>query len=63
LNDDIVGKIKAMLEKMTGKSVEMHIEEDPSLIAGMVVKIGDKVYDGSIKSQLNNIRQLLGEEK
>jgi len=52
-----------MLEKMTGKSVEMHIEEDPSLIAGMVVKIGDKVYDGSIKSQLNNIRQLLGEEK
>jgi len=63
LSDDIVGKIKGMLEKMTGKSVEMLIEEDPSLIAGMVVKIGDKVYDGSIKSQLNNIRQLLGEEK
>jgi F-type H+-transporting ATPase subunit delta len=63
LNDEIVGKIKGMLEKMTGKSVEMLIEEDPSLIAGMVVKIGDKVYDGSIKSQLNNIRQLLGEEK
>ena len=63
LNDEIIGKIKAMLEKMTGKSVEMLIEEDPSLIAGMVVKIGDKVYDGSIKSQLNNIRQLLGEEK
>ncbi len=63
LSVDTVGKIKAMLEKMTGKSVEMLIEEDPSLIAGMVVKIGDKVYDGSIKSQLNNIRQLLGEEK
>jgi F-type H+-transporting ATPase subunit delta len=63
LNDDTVGKIKAMLEKMTGKSVEMMVEQDPSLIAGMVVKIGDKVYDGSIKSQLNNIRQLLGEEK
>lgn len=63
LSDDIVAKIKEMLEKMTGKSVEMSIEEDPTLIAGMVVKIGDKVYDGSIKSQLNNIRQLLGEEK
>lgn len=63
LNDGVVSQIKEMLEKMTGKSVEMLIEEDPSLIAGMVVKIGDKVYDGSIKSQLDSIRQLLGEEK
>jgi len=49
------------LEKMTGKQVEMTVEEDPSLLGGVVVKVGDTLYDGSIKSQLNNIRNLLGE--
>ena len=52
-----------MLEKMTGKSVEMMIEEDPSLLGGIVVRVGDTLYDGSIKTQLNNIRNLLGEER
>ncbi len=50
------------LERLTGKQVEMTIEEDPSLLGGVVVKVGDTLYDGSIKSQLNNIRNLLGEE-
>ncbi|HPX55085.1 MAG TPA: F0F1 ATP synthase subunit delta [Syntrophales bacterium] len=49
------------LEEMTGKQVEMTVEEDPSLLGGVVVKVGDTLYDGSIKSQLNNIRNLLGE--
>jgi F-type H+-transporting ATPase subunit delta len=40
----------------------MTIEEDPSLLGGVVVKVGDTLYDGSIKSQLNKIRNLLGEE-
>jgi F-type H+-transporting ATPase subunit delta len=40
----------------------MAIEEDPSLLGGIVVKIGDTVYDGSVKAQLNKIRELLGEE-
>lgn len=50
------------LENLTGKQVEMTIEEDPSLLGGVVVKVGDTLYDGSIKSQLNKIRNLLGEE-
>ncbi len=63
LSQELSEKIQSMLEKLTGKNVEMTVEEDPSLVAGVVVKIGDKVYDGSIKSQLNSIRQLLREER
>jgi F-type H+-transporting ATPase subunit delta len=48
---------------MTGKEVEMTIEDDSSLIGGMVVRVGDTMYDGSIKAQLGNIRKLLGEER
>ena len=47
---------------MTGKHVEVTIDQDASLLAGIVVRVGDILYDGSIKAQLNNIRNLLGEE-
>ena len=48
---------------MTGKEVEMTVEDDASLIGGLVVRVGDTLYDGSIKTQLGNIRNLLGEER
>ncbi len=63
LKPDAAADLKKKLEGITGKEVEMMVEEDRSLIGGMVVKIGDTLYDGSIKSQLNNIRELLREEK
>ena len=63
LNGDLSSGLKKALEQITGKEVEIMIEEDRSLIGGIVVKIGDTLYDGSIKSQLNNIRELLREEK
>jgi F-type H+-transporting ATPase subunit delta len=40
----------------------MEIERDTSLLGGVVVKVGDTLYDGSVKTQLNNIRELLREE-
>lgn len=62
LSPELSGGLAKSLETMTGKEVEMTVEEDPSLLGGVVVKVGDTLYDGSIKSQLNNIRNLLGEE-
>jgi len=50
------------MEEVTGKSVEMNVERDQSLIGGIVVKVGDTLYDGSIRAQLNTIRELLREE-
>jgi F-type H+-transporting ATPase subunit delta len=46
----------------TGKNVEMVIDEDPSILGGVVVRVGDILYDGSIKTQLASIRELIREE-
>ncbi|MBN1663258.1 MAG: ATP synthase F1 subunit delta [Deltaproteobacteria bacterium] len=62
LKSDLMERLQKSLEVMTGKAVEMAVSEDASLLGGLVVKVGDTYYDGSIKTQLNNIRNLLGEE-
>ena len=54
--------LKRALESFTGKRVDMQVEEDASLLGGIVVRVGDKLYDGSVKTQLNNMIKLLGEE-
>jgi F-type H+-transporting ATPase subunit delta len=40
-----------------GKKVTLEKKEDPSLVGGMVAKIGDTVYDGSIRTQLERMRE------
>jgi F-type H+-transporting ATPase subunit delta len=62
LSADLSERLKKGLEELTGKQIEMTIEEDASQLAGIVVRVGDTLYDGSIKTQLSNIRNLLGEE-
>ena len=54
-----IAEIKAALEKSTGKKVILKIEIDPSLLGGVVTKIGDKVLDGSVKTQLTRIEAIL----
>lgn len=57
LSEDAVSKIKASLSTMTGKDVVLDIEQDPGLIGGVVTKIGDLVLDGSIRTQILNMRE------
>ena len=59
---DLAGKIQERLEEMTKKKIEMAVEEDASLLGGIVVGVGDTLYDGSIKTQLMSIRELIREE-
>ena len=54
-------EIAARLEETTGKRVVMEIDEDPELIAGLVVRIGSTVYDGSLRQQLKGFRQRMVE--
>lgn len=50
----------ALLEKTGFKQMEMHYQVDESLIGGMVIRIGDRVVDSSIKSKLADLtRQLM----
>ncbi len=59
LSSDAVEKIRASLSARTGKEIILDIKQDESLIGGVVTKIGDLVLDGSIKTQLLNMRESL----
>lgn len=52
-------KLGRTLEQMTGKRVEFRFKTDPSLIGGLVTRIGSVVYDGSVRTQLQEIKEQL----
>ncbi|HXG92957.1 MAG TPA: ATP synthase F1 subunit delta [Blastocatellia bacterium] len=47
------------LEEITGKRVQLQFKTDDSLIGGVVTRIGSVVYDGSIRTQLQEIKERL----
>ena len=55
-------QLKSTLEKLSGKSIRITVKEDPSLLGGVVAKVGDLVYDGSLRTQLSELRRNLGGE-
>ena len=52
-------QITAALEKLSGKKITVHERQDPELLGGVVAKVGDTVYDGSLRTQLRNLRDEL----
>jgi F-type H+-transporting ATPase subunit delta len=52
-------KFAASLEKTLNKKVHMNVAVDKSLIGGILVRAGDRVIDGSIRGQLQNLRKAL----
>ena len=59
LSEAYYAKLQAQLEKMTGKKVALERKQDPSLIAGVVTRIGDRIFDGSIRARLESMRDAL----
>ena len=47
------------LEKLSGKKVAVTRREDPELLGGVVAKLGDTIYDGSLRTQLRTLRDEL----
>jgi F-type H+-transporting ATPase subunit delta len=56
LDDALRGEIQMQLRKVLGTEPVLSVKVDPSLIAGMVVRVGDRVYDGSVHNQLERVR-------
>ena len=54
-----LSQITAALEKLSGKKVAVTRREDPNLLGGVVAKLGDTVYDGSLRTQLRTLRDEL----
>ncbi len=49
--------LREALQRMTGKDVRLNVRTDASLLGGLVVRIGDRVYDGSVEHQLAALRE------
>lgn len=59
LKEEALGKLANALRNLTSQEVKMAVEEDDSLIGGIVVKIGDTVLDGSVRAQLRALKESL----
>jgi F-type H+-transporting ATPase subunit delta len=57
LDSALADRVRAQLMGMSGKDVVMKQEIDASLLGGMTVELEGKVYDGSIRTQLENMQQ------
>ena len=57
LDSSLQEKLQATLEKITGNKVMLETKVDPSIIGGIIAKVGDLVFDGSIKTQLNGLKE------
>jgi F-type H+-transporting ATPase subunit delta len=59
LSDDRATQLRQRLARMTGRNVTMTTKVDPAIIGGMVARLGSVVYDGSVATQLQTLRQRL----
>jgi F-type H+-transporting ATPase subunit delta len=59
INNDDLADIKQKLEGLTGKQVDIDSRVDTTLIGGAKAQIGSTIYDGTIKNQLNKMRNQL----
>ncbi|MEJ2031597.1 MAG: ATP synthase F1 subunit delta [Deltaproteobacteria bacterium] len=57
IDKKLKGKIQEKLEKITGKKILLESRVDPSIIGGLIAKVGDLVLDGSIKSQVAGLKE------
>lgn len=59
LPDDLIEQIRTKLADILDYEIELNTEIDEDLIGGIRIKIGDKVVDGSIKAELENLQKRL----
>jgi len=59
LTPQVEAEIRQALEKSTGKTVRLTTKVDPSLLGGLVAKVGGTVYDSSLRTRLDQIKHAL----
>ncbi len=57
LDEGVVSKIGAEIEKQTGRKVELSSNVDDSILGGLVVRVGNMVLDASVRNQLEKLRK------
>ncbi len=59
LSTDEAEALRQKMEERTGARVELIYDVDPSLLGGVVVRIGSRLYDGSVRGRLERLRNSL----
>ena len=61
LSDARMDEIRAALKQVTGKDVQIDVTVDPAIIGGLVVKLGSRMVDTSLRTKLNSIKHAMKE--
>lgn len=59
LPDAYYERLKLQLERVTGKKITIDRRIDPTILGGVIARIGDRIFDGSLQSRLSEVRQHL----
>lgn len=57
LDQKIADEVGAAIEKQTGQTIELESEVDPEILGGIVLRVGNRVLDASIRSRLERLRK------
>jgi F-type H+-transporting ATPase subunit delta len=63
LKDDYVAALRSALKAVSGKDVDLNIKVDPAIIGGLVVKLGSRMVDTSLRTKLNAVRHAMKEAR
>ncbi len=63
LKGDHLDALRSALKAVSGKDVDLNIKVDPSIIGGLVVKLGSRMVDSSLRTKLNAIRHAMKEAR
>lgn len=61
LSDARLAEIKTTLKAVTGKDVQVDVNIDPTIIGGLIVKLGSRMVDSSLRTKLNSIKHAMKE--
>jgi F-type H+-transporting ATPase subunit delta len=59
LSDALAAEVQSALEQSTGRQVVLERNVDPALIGGLVARVGGKVFDASLRTRLQNLKNRL----
>ena len=62
-SDQQLASLKSALNAVTGKDVDLEVEVDPAIIGGLVVKLGSRMVDTSLRTKLNSIKTAMKEAR
>jgi F-type H+-transporting ATPase subunit delta len=63
LSDPHLAALKSALNAVTGKDVDLQVQVDPAIIGGLVVKLGSRMVDTSLRTKLNSIKTAMKEAR